>query len=280
MMLLSSRVMFCALMAQWGGCYIQLHIHPKTIHLDSSRHHVTIRCSLDLTRSRTQKVYSIMLKKGGSTVAVLFQDKILHNMTNRHYDVTGSVTTTSSSVAFFQIVLDNVTCLDRGDYSCIMAVKRLGKATSMEPVTSRLEIQGPSATTASTAPPTHTTTSSRDTSPPERDGRRVLTTYVLVSAFAVVLIVTLICLLFSDPKCKCHPRTLKNSNVPRDTFRSERHRRRRRVMIVQSGNLTCPPPGLDRASDETGYREGYLQPQDTADNSVSESNEHVYEEIE
>ncbi|XP_046554004.1 uncharacterized protein LOC124263417 isoform X3 [Haliotis rubra] len=139
---------------------------------------------------------------------------------------------------------------------------------------------GPSATTASTAPPTHTTTSSRDTSPPERDGRRVLTTYVLVSAFAVVLIVTLICLLFSDPKCKCHPRTLKNSNVPRDTFRSERHRRRRRVMIVQSGNLTCPPPGLDRASDETGYREGYLQPQDTADNSVSESNEHVYEEIE
>ncbi|XP_046554009.1 uncharacterized protein LOC124263421 [Haliotis rubra] len=162
MMLLSSRVMLCALMAQWGGCCIQLDIHPKTIHLDSSRH-VTIRCSLDLTRSRTQKVYSIMLKKGGSTVAVLFQDRIHHNMTNRHYDVTGSVTTNSSSVAFFQIVLDNVTCLDRGDYSCIMAVKRLGKATSMEPVTSRLEIQGPSVTTASTVPPTHTTASSRDT---------------------------------------------------------------------------------------------------------------------
>ncbi|XP_067669826.1 uncharacterized protein [Haliotis asinina] len=380
-MLLSSRVVLCALMTQWGGCYIQLDIHPKTVHLDSSRR-VTIRCSLNLTGSSTEKVYSIMLKRGQDTIAVLFQD-IIRNMTNRLYNVTGSLTTKSSSVAFFQILLDNVKCLDKGNYSCIMAVKRLDKATSMGPVTSPLEIQGISSdisvsltpdtsaytegevvnvtcyrlwtsktatwswtldgheytelnnctyresqciymcisskqytvtmedsgpqvrcrsgglvkiirlnlsttsiatspeaglsvTTTTTAPPTHITASSGDTTP-------------------------------TDPKCKCHHRTLKNSMATSDTLPSERHRRRRRVIIVQSRNVSGHHPGRDRASDETGYRDGCLHPQDgclhpqdgylhpqdgclhpqdgclhpqdTADSSVSESNEHVYEEI-
>lgn len=122
------------------GCHIQLDILPKTIRLENSRH-VTLRCSLDLILARTEKVYSIMFKKGEAPVVVLLQDRI-EELTERKYNITGSVTTISSSAVFLQLFLDKVTCLDRGNYSCSMAVKRLGKAATMGPVISRLEIKG------------------------------------------------------------------------------------------------------------------------------------------
>ncbi|XP_048246196.1 uncharacterized protein LOC124114554 [Haliotis rufescens] len=137
-MILLPRMILFALLGRCCGCHIQLDILPKTIRLESSRH-VTLRCSRIL--ARTETVYSIMLKKGEATVVVLLPERI-KDLTEGKYNITGSVTTISSSAVFLQLFLDKVTCLDRGNYSCIMAVNTLGIATTMEPVSSRLEIKG------------------------------------------------------------------------------------------------------------------------------------------
>ncbi|XP_067670398.1 uncharacterized protein [Haliotis asinina] len=139
------------LLAGWSGCQISLDIQPKVVQLGISRH-VKIRCSLNLDFSKTGTVYSIMLKKGGIPLAVLFQDGSIE-MAEPKYNATGSLSTGPFSSAFLELSLDKVTCIDKGEYSCSMAIRRLYKSMEIGPAIHRLQvIGGPSTISLSMTP--------------------------------------------------------------------------------------------------------------------------------
>ncbi|XP_046545785.1 uncharacterized protein LOC124255883 isoform X2 [Haliotis rubra] len=134
------RTILYILFAEWSGCQITLDIQPKVIQLGISRH-MKVRCSLGVDFSKTDTVYSIMLKKGGVSIAVLFQDGSIE-MAEPKYNATGSVSTGPFSTAFLELSLDKVTCSDKGEYSCSMAVRRLYASMEIGPVASRVQVMG------------------------------------------------------------------------------------------------------------------------------------------
>ncbi|XP_071085666.1 uncharacterized protein [Haliotis cracherodii] len=395
------RTILYVVLAEWGfaGCQIILDIKPKIIRPGSSRP-VTIRCHLDMVLSRTDTVYSIMLKKGGSSVAILFQDGSIE-MTESKFTANGSVATESFSTAFLQLSLDDVTCMDKGEYSCSMAVRHVYNSMELGPVTSRLEVKGdPSGISLTVTPdrPAYTegevvnitcsvlknyeeadwswflpnqnnhnvsnnctydeseclhmcsssieytvtrkdaggpikclngelkneiklnlshspnlkdlvslqhihpnvSTSFPDSSKeqttnvtvtnksivssaithPDSGGIGLMVLYVLVSAFAVILVFTLLHLFLSDRKCKCQHSTSNNCS---ESHHTESHRIKRagsKVIIIHARNMPSVPPHKDIGDHEAAY----LHPEDPTDCSMLQNQglhtEPIYEEIE
>ncbi|XP_046545784.1 uncharacterized protein LOC124255883 isoform X1 [Haliotis rubra] len=393
------RTILYILFAEWSGCQITLDIQPKVIQLGISRH-MKVRCSLGVDFSKTDTVYSIMLKKGGVSIAVLFQDGSIE-MAEPKYNATGSVSTGPFSTAFLELSLDKVTCSDKGEYSCSMAVRRLYASMEIGPVASRVQVMGgPSPVSLTMTPdrpaytdgevvnitcsvlksaevahwtwvlpnrkkhtvssyciynesecahmctsstmytvsrvdaggsaecrsgelkneiqinmshspvednlplvrmyPNVTTsfpgisneetsevtvtnkelTSSTTITQPDRGGTGLTVLYVLVSAFAVILVFTMLHLFLTDRKCKCHH---SSTNSFSDSHLTESHLTKgtgSKVIIIHTSDISSVRSHKGMGTHEAAY----LHPERPTDSSVLQSEtlhaEPVYEEIE
>ncbi|XP_067670405.1 uncharacterized protein [Haliotis asinina] len=74
-------------------------------------------------------------------------------MAEPKYHATGSLSTGPFSTAFLELSLDKVTCIDKGEYFCSMAIRRLYKSMEIGPAICRLRVRGgPSSVSLSMTP--------------------------------------------------------------------------------------------------------------------------------
>ncbi|XP_067669824.1 uncharacterized protein [Haliotis asinina] len=108
---------------QMTCCTVELTIHPDVITSDTTTP-VTVQCSLNVLSSDIEKVYSVMIRRRDTAIAVAFTDhktKMCDERLKASAVVNSSLTTPET---YLQLTLQNVTCDDIGDYTCIMAVRK------------------------------------------------------------------------------------------------------------------------------------------------------------
>ncbi|XP_067669071.1 uncharacterized protein [Haliotis asinina] len=134
--------LLCSLMISVTYCAIELSLVPKFIKLGNDAK-LIIRCKLNLVLSKIDPVYSIMMRRRGRLLLVTFA-----NSSDNVYDKSLKEATVSSSLttpeAYVQLTLPTVTCDDRGDYSCSMAVRQNHRSMELGPVKEYLKMTGES----------------------------------------------------------------------------------------------------------------------------------------
>ncbi|XP_071085097.1 uncharacterized protein [Haliotis cracherodii] len=134
--------LLCSLLSSVTYCAIELTVTPEAITLGNDAK-LVIRCSLNLRLSKTDQVYSVMMKRRNTALVVIFTDS-----TTNVYDETLKNATVNSSLstsdAYVQLTFPTVTCNDRGNYSCSMAVRQNHRSLKLGPVEEYLKITGES----------------------------------------------------------------------------------------------------------------------------------------
>ncbi|XP_046331131.1 uncharacterized protein LOC124114559 [Haliotis rufescens] len=131
----------CVILVQLTYCTIDLTVNPEVI-TPTNVVPVRIRCRLNLLFSEVVRVYSIMIRRKETTLAVAFTDRKTQMYDKRLKDIAVVNSSLTTPEAYLQLTLPDVTCDDIGDYSCIMAVRTQHSSMNSGSVRVYLKMKG------------------------------------------------------------------------------------------------------------------------------------------